>query len=674
MSSIFKRYEENLIIEKDKSDHSGAEEEDSVSLSYEVTHTHGNGATFNLYTSFNSSFRFPIEWGEVTLEASFMGFPVGRVTHDLNIQPGPNALTVALEIFGQDVLAGPCTSTSIVNPKFCIANELIRQVINRDTVPDGIILDLVLTMTSIYGDPLTFRLDSVLFQQDPDFPPEFERYESLGLIPDFGVELGDTAWGLISGIGSSSWEATAWIAIHNIFNFTLEAHSLKLDLVLKDWDGVPDVWYLRLFDVPQPPDLSYMLVNDISKTMTNFLVPVDEDRRVELEAGITWSSVSESMLRLYDDVFLKDRLCIHMRDAAVTLTVRGQEGEPPLTYTQEFDLDDQTLIGDYDCSVPSDCTPETHMLWSHGFNTGQFHTVSPATISGSTARIAHEGGNKGALWTWDRQYLLSSWESRFEFRVLEETNFLGIPYPHGDGLVFVVQNVGTNAIGAGCSGTESGMCHGYRGMGSSVGVMFDAYANNEIAVYANGDEEAMLSYSNDIDEIDDDDWHEARVFYHSGTKKLTVTFADKVLVADIPMETLGLSDGYGYIGFTASTRSLARSTISVRNWSFREVKTDVGNTQVLEEGRIRGRVGSTGTFTIVARDSCGEKQRQGGTSIVCVLQQNGVNYPVSNVLDEDNGEYTVTFSPSTDGTFNVHIQLPEHGGSGVIGTIKIEPA
>ena len=61
------------------------------------------------------------------------------------------------------------------------------------------------------------------------------------------------------------------------------------------------------------------------------------------------------------------------------------------------------------------------------------------------------------------------------------------------------------------------------------------------------------------------------------------------------------------------------------------------------------------TFTITARDVAGNRQRSGGDTFKVAVR--GASVASAKVVDQADGEYSVTYKPSTSGTYSISVTL-----------------
>jgi Bacterial lectin/WW domain len=655
LSNQFKQQQQAPPSEPSDSASVAVELSAANALSYSLSATTSNSASFQFDAVFDMTFSFPVRMGQVVFKAQYDSIDFAQIDMNVAFEPGMNSISFLGTIFGQPVLTSRCSGATIPDKRFCIANEVVSRIIAREEFPLGTSVDISGTFTNVYGEQVTVLLNSVVFQEDPDLPPEFQRYSSLGLLHDFNANVLSSVFNMISSIFSSQVDLDLNFVLKNIFEFTIELTEVQLDLVMKDYDGVPDYWYLELFSMaPLAPDLNFLIADDAKKTLSNFVVVPGQTGNFDIDIPVQWSTLPEGISRLYDDYNEKNRLCLNTRGyARLQLQAPGDE---PLMYTQEFDVKDMTIVGDYDCATPSDCQPSLSTLFSYGFspsNAAQWSLRADAQwiSSNSVIRLTNDDIQTGAAWHKQRVEIVNSWEIEFEFRINTASWAVG----NADGPRLNIQNNGLTVYEDPSTGTAGSS------IANSISVLFDSYLVNEIYVY---DFKTVKATQQPSIEFDDGGWHTARVVYNSNTKKLSV-YLDNVFqcIADIAMEQQFTDKAY--IGVTGTTGGYYFSEVDVKSFTFKE-KTVVPT--LLENGRIRGRVNQVGTYTILARDSCDLPIRTGGAVFTSTLTRSGVTTATS-IVDNDDGTYTVSFTVSDAGTYNVYTS---YSSVASIGTINVE--
>ena len=88
-----------------------------------------------------------------------------------------------------------------------------------------------------------------------------------------------------------------------------------------------------------------------------------------------------------------------------------------------------------------------------------------AAVNGSGIRLTSAGSQAGSAWYQNKVKVADGFIADFTFTITPVTN------PFSDGLAFVIQNVGTSALG----GSGGGI--GYDGISNSVAVEFDTHQN-----------------------------------------------------------------------------------------------------------------------------------------------------------------------------------------------------
>ena len=204
------------------------------------------------------------------------------------------------------------------------------------------------------------------------------------------------------------------------------------------------------------------------------------------------------------------------------------------------------------------------------FSTTGLQLVGSAQSSGTRLRLTPQSNSQtGAAWALARQDVSAPWTSEF---VIEMDGT-------ADGMAFVIQNSSTTAIGG------DGGSLAYEPIPNSVAIEFDTYANgdkndpddNHVAVLTRGTQgnttnhqTAELGVTSLITDLSDGGTHMIRVEYVPGALRVYVDDVIPSLQVAIDLEqTLSLSGGEAYVGFTAATGGLPQAHY-VHSWTFDE--------------------------------------------------------------------------------------------------------
>ena len=144
-----------------------------------------------------------------------------------------------------------------------------------------------------------------------------------------------------------------------------------------------------------------------------------------------------------------------------------------------------------------------------------------ASATGNNCFIITPAANNERGSVWNDQYISLEFDFNMTFQVYLGSNDLD----GGDGIAFVLQSVGTNALG----GVGSGI--GYSGISPSLAVEYDTYQNNgepafdHIAVQLNGvlDNSGVQAATYNAN-IEDGQWHSTLIVWMAASHTLVVYF------------------------------------------------------------------------------------------------------------------------------------------------------
>ncbi len=214
--------------------------------------------------------------------------------------------------------------------------------------------------------------------------------------------------------------------------------------------------------------------------------------------------------------------------------------------------------------------------------------IGSASQNGRTLRLTSAGANQtGAAWYPERQYVEYGFETTFQFRMSQPGGLIDEQgHAGGDGFAFVIQNSGSNALGAGGAGM------GYSFIPNALAIEFDTWWNhsdptgapdvsdpndNHIGVHRyvkvadTAHEINALARVTPFIDMSDANVHSVRIMYNPPTMKIFLDeVATPVLMLDIDLgNMLTLDHGRAFVGFTAAT-ALAWENQDILNWSFEE--------------------------------------------------------------------------------------------------------
>jgi hypothetical protein len=196
---------------------------------------------------------------------------------------------------------------------------------------------------------------------------------------------------------------------------------------------------------------------------------------------------------------------------------------------------------------------------------------------GSLLRLTPaSSGQRGSAWYTTQQSVDQGFSTTFQFRISELGGTNDDDGNTGaDGLAFVIQNESPTALG------DVGIGIGYAGILDSLAIEFDTFNNgisngdpsgNHISVQTNGlnsnshDHHYSLGSTSAIPNLSDGAAHTASVLYQPGAMAISVDGAPALNVPLDLSNTLALSGGKAWVGFTAATAS-AWENHDLQSWS-----------------------------------------------------------------------------------------------------------
>ena len=354
---------------------------------------------------------------------------------------------------------------------------------------------------------------------------------------DFGQTLSETIGTFVSSFGQGddgkNLHVNLEVELFGIFTVPLTALRLVTDIYLQDVDGVsPHAVLMKLSsESSYSPELSHDVSAGISYDVPVTIEPGEVSARIDKSVPL----LLESAVRLADEIYMKDQLCMNFDHGVIDLTLQCEGSEcgaetAPFALTAGFEY----RVGAFTqrpCYEPLTCFPTVDTILN-----GDGPSSSSGMQLSSQAAFSQLGGVTlldGAAYEVSSAFyqlaapLLQGFTTSFNFAVTDpcidgtfcSTLGIGCCEPLGGGFAFVVQadEAGAAAIGTDCSAlvftalpsvgnllytldnTTRVSCAGYGGIKRSVGVLFsfaknqfwdtvyDDFSRDSISVFVNGE-------------------------------------------------------------------------------------------------------------------------------------------------------------------------------------------
>lgn len=208
--------------------------------------------------------------------------------------------------------------------------------------------------------------------------------------------------------------------------------------------------------------------------------------------------------------------------------------------------------------------------YGSGFTSEGLALNGSAAVNGSLLRLTDGGtGEKASAW-YATQVNVQAFTQDFSFQI---TN------PDGEGITFVIQNVGTRAIGPNAAGIGYGAKTpgGSGGIPNSVAVKFDIYNNlgegtDSTGLYINGASPTIPAFdmSGSGINLHSGDVFNVHMTYDGNILQMTITDSitnasySRSWMLNIPVI---IGSNYAYVGFTAACGT-ATATQDILNWTY----------------------------------------------------------------------------------------------------------
>jgi hypothetical protein len=320
------------------------------------------------------------------------------------------------------------------------------------------------------------------------------------------------------------------------------------------------------------------------------------------------------------------------------------------------------------------------MLLADQFNypdfidSSELNFVGSARVFGDKVRLTEEDRDVGALWHIRKQSVGDGFETTFEFQIGKGMDPWWCEHTCC-GIAFVIQDAGETVLG----GQEPNLAWsnpGYAEIPKSIAISFNTESRDNvhsIAVYTCGTEPNSGKCEISSIYLDTDDWvgdteiHVAKIRYYNNTLSVFLEnlYTPMLEVKLNLSDTLGLSDGFAWVGFTSSSRDVIylAPPHDILSWSFQSEVVVVTRIIRLAGDLTFGNVivGQTATRTLTIYND--------GNSTLTV---SGISYPNGFSGNWANGtipaggsqNVTVTFEPDVAQSYSGSITVTSDKTSG----------
>lgn len=201
--------------------------------------------------------------------------------------------------------------------------------------------------------------------------------------------------------------------------------------------------------------------------------------------------------------------------------------------------------------------------FTYGFNSTGLVLNGTASLQGAALRLTDGRNNEAASAFWSSPLNIQRFTADFTFQLQN---------PRADGITFVIQAEGSNALG------KPGGGLGYRGIQKSVAVKWDLYnnageGNDSTGLYIDGAPPTIPSVNLTPSGINLHDGHvfQVHIDYTGAALWVTTTDANNPAVTEVHEYAVDIPSIVGsssaYVGFTGGTGGLA-ATQEILTWTF----------------------------------------------------------------------------------------------------------
>jgi len=231
-----------------------------LALDYTLTDTSDISASFDISLEIDNPMDFAIGLSDVTLKGLYTDIPFVSWTMNEDfstIHPGQNMISGRAVVFGEDELSDRCRDSGLLNLQFCVPNEFLSALLEANvkrsgsditSEAGGVPVQCLVSFTNVFGDAIELMVDLVLWSSGA---ADSTEEEAAG--PDFEILAGYvfewweviTLENVLAFInGNSAMTLPITFQFHNPFAFGIDILLVELDVLMKDLDGSPDLWFV----------------------------------------------------------------------------------------------------------------------------------------------------------------------------------------------------------------------------------------------------------------------------------------------------------------------------------------------------------------------------------------------------------------------------------------------
>lgn len=612
--------------------------------------------------------------------------------------PDDNVVPVVADValFGEATLTQQqqelCpTAFSVVDRRSCAVAEMIHRCIAREETE----LHWDITWTTDFGDVLA-TMDMLVFRGYWDVSVTREEEEVrdnlFALVPPgpptpVEYDIASAMIGLLSG----DIVIDIRIMIHNVFAFPITVTHFGVDLLFDDRDGA-EAWFFS--DSYDPSDTPVVMKRGAEGSLGEFALQPGELSWTPWFQIVIEDNSMEVGVRLYDEIELNSRLCLHIENGYVDMKL--QEGnDAAWAFTQPFALPQLSMWGPTDCIVEPECPMSSALVETLTFD-GNFDSnmwaTNGACACGGELQVTNDHSQENSAFLKAKRYVLDRWAVEFTLYTSKPSFSSG----DGDGIAFVLQPYSSTAVGEGADSNFASYGSGYRNMPApSLGVVFNLYDEWQAAIAGGGatlevcetnsfaspctsGRLASTTYKGNVDTFRDTEVR-FRVSYDGLRKLMDVDIAPageelvNILHGHVNLDSFDFPNGEAFVGFTGSTGYWYYLDQDIRDFTWWDVQTDAEECVVKEDQRAVGVEGQAASITLDARDACGHERMRGGDSVEAWLKlDDAVVTTITSITDDGSGVYVLSFTCPAAGTYDVVIRV--HGVTAGLATVVVAQA
>jgi hypothetical protein len=307
-----------------------------------------------------------LQYKNMELKIMWKGVEVAKMATEIDIVQGDNEIIFPLIIRAREDLdfCESLDEPAIRADPFCVISGLVKTLLVAQGTTDNVPIEVYLEWTNPYGVRARMHLPLTMFDFARDqfvVSREIGKVnKKLDLLRSYTINIGDSLkaslGGLVKGLfgGTYKLNARAAVEINNPAFFPVSTTRFKSDIVLRDYNGVPDGGGPPVIGATFPANDFYTLTKNVEWT-TNVgpvLIPSEPPSIGRIDnIAVKVVMTKEGINRIYEEFMSHQRVCMCLNNGEMDIQVLAPGSQQPTIFTQIFNVNDISALSDGDCEM-----------------------------------------------------------------------------------------------------------------------------------------------------------------------------------------------------------------------------------------------------------------------------------------------------------------------------------